>query len=383
VAGREFDCIVLGVGGMGSAACYHLACRRQHVLGLEQFEIPHEHGSSHGHSRVIRKAYFEDPRYVPLLHRAFELWRALERESGEKLLHITGGLNIGPPDHACIRGVLESVRRHGLPHAVLDAAEVRRRFPAIRPVGDVIGVHEMEAGFLRPERCVTAHVEGARRHGAEIRTGQRVSAIDWTGNEVRVTSGDGIHRAAKLVVTAGPWLPSVLPIGLPLRVERQVQLWFQPREPAIFEPGRMPVFICFLNDRSYYGVPAFDGRGVKVCRHHGGATVTPDTVDRTVTRADKDDVRSFIRTHLAPLDGPSQDGKVCLYTNTPDEHFIIGPSPALERVVIAGGFSGHGFKFAGVVGEIVADLVISGTTKHDIAMFAPTRFERAVTSRPA
>src|SRR5262249_1210664 len=168
--------------------------------------------------------------------------------------------------------------------------------------------------------------------------------------------------------------PAVLPIGLPLKVERQVQLWFQPREPAIFEPARMPVFIYFLNDRSYYGIPGFDGRGVKICRHHGGPTVTPESVDRTVTRADKDDVRGFIRMHLAPLDGPNQDGKVCLYTNTTDENFIIGPSPTSDRVLIAGGFSGHGFKFSCVVGEILADLAIDAKSRHEIGMFSPARF---------
>ncbi len=374
MASANYDCIVLGVGGMGSAACYHLARRKKRVLGLEQFDIPHEMGSSHGHSRVIRKAYFEDPRYVPLLHRAFELWRELEAEAGGTLLHLTGGINIGPPDHPCIEGVRESVRLHNLAHAILDAAEIRRRFPALRPVGNVVGIHEMDAGFLRPEQCVLAHVAAARRHGAEIRTGQRVSAVEWTEKEVRVTTADGSLKAERLIVTAGAWLGNVLPIGLPLKVERQVQLWFAAREPAIFEAGRMPVFIYFSNDRSYYGIPAFDGRGVKICRHHGGAIVTPDTVDRTVSRADKDDVRAFVRTHLAPLDGPSQDGLVCLYTNTPDENFIIGASPASPRVIIAGAFSGHGFKFASVVGEIVADLATAGTTRHEIGMFSPTRF---------
>ncbi len=374
MASANYDCVVLGVGGMGSAACYHLARRKKRVLGLEQFEIPHERGSSHGHSRVIRKAYFEDPRYVPLLHRAFELWRELEAAAGETLLHLTGGINIGPLDHPCIQGVQESVRLHNLTHAILDASEIRRRFPALRPVGNVVGIHEMDAGFLRPERCVLAHVAAAKRHGAEIRTGQRVSAIEWTEKDVRVTTADGSVQAERLIVTAGAWLGNVLPIGLPLKVERQVQLWFTAREPAIFEPGRMPVFIYFSNDRSYYGVPAFDGRGVKICRHHGGAIVTPDTVDRTVSRADKDDVRAFVRTHLAPLDGPSQDGLVCLYTNTPDENFIIGASPSSPRVIIAGGFSGHGFKFASVMGEIVADLATAGKTRHEIGMFAPTRF---------
>ncbi len=372
-AAKTYDVIVVGVGGMGSAACYHLARRGVRVLGIEQFEIPHERGSSHGHSRVIRKAYFEDPRYVPLLHRAYELWRELEAESGEKLLHITGGINIGPPEHACIRGVRESVRLHQLSHEVLDAAEIRRRFPALRPGDGVIGIHEMDAGYLLPERCVMSHVAGARRHGAEIVTGLRVSAIEWTAGEVRVATADGTVSAEKLVVTAGAWLPAVLPIGLPLRVERQVQLWFQPRDGAIFGAGRMPVFIYFLADRSYYGIPAFDERGVKICRHHGGATVTPESVDRVVSRADKDDVRGFARTYVAPVDGPGE-GKVCVYTNTPDENFIIGVSPVSERVIVAGGFSGHGFKFASVVGEVLGELVTTGRATMDVGMFSVGRF---------
>jgi sarcosine oxidase len=374
---EKYDAIVLGVGGMGSAALCHLARRGVRVLGLEQFDVPHDLGSSHGATRVIRKAYFEDPRYVPLLHRAYELWRDLESEPGEKLLHICGCITIGPSEHPCVLGVRECAARHNLPHEILDAAEIRRRFPALRPAADAIGIHEMDAGALPPERCVMAHVAAARRHGAEVRTRQRVHAIEWNRDGVRVSTAEGAFHADKLIITAGPWLPQVLPIGLPLRVERQVQLWFQPREPDLFAPTRMPVFIYFLPQRSYYGLPAFDERGVKVCRHHGGATVTPETVDRTVTRADKDDVRAFVRAHLAPLDGPSQDGKVCLYTNTPDEHFIIGRLPTCERVVIAGGFSGHGFKFAAVVGEIVADLVVDGSTRHDIEMFSPGRFQTA------
>src|SRR5262245_29649965 len=197
---KAYDAIVLGVGGMGSAALYHLAKRGQTVLGIEQFEIPHELGSSHGHSRVIRKAYFEDPRYVPLLHRVFELWRELETESGERLLHVTGGINIGPPDHACIRGVQESVQRHNLPHAVLDAAEIRRRFPALRPSADVVGIHEMDAGFLLPERCIRAHVDAAVKYGAELQTGQRVTAIHWQADGVRVTTAEGVFEAGKLIL---------------------------------------------------------------------------------------------------------------------------------------------------------------------------------------
>ncbi len=383
---QRYDVIVVGVGGMGSAAAYHLARRGRRVLGVERFDIPDEMGSSHGGNRVIRKAYFEDPRYVPLLHRAYELWGELETQAGEKLLHVCGGLNIGPADHPCIAGVRESVAQHGLAHEVLTAEEIQRRFPALRPGEGDIGIYEADAGFVLPERCVLAHVEQARRLGAEIQAREAVREVRPGARSVTVATERGEYDAETVVVSAGAWLGSMLEgvgtaavakqggFGLPLRVERQVQCWFEPVRAEECAPGRLPVFIQFFADRSYYGLPHFGRPGVKVCRHHGGATVTAETVDRTVSSADEEDVRGFVRAHLPAADGRLLSAKVCLYTNTPDEHFVIGRHPAAERVMIVSACSGHGFKFSAVVGEIVADLIVDGRSRHEIGMFAPGRF---------
>jgi sarcosine oxidase len=376
VSGPAFQAIVVGLGAMGSAALAHLAARGVRALGIEAHPIGHALGSSHGASRVIRKAYFEDPRYVPMLHRAYQLWHALEQESGETLLLRTGCLNIGGRDHVCIRGVVESARRHGLAHEVLDAAEVSRRFPAFRLGQGEIAVFENDGGILPPERCVKAHVTRALARGATV-VEERALRVELDRDGVLVETDRGRYSADMLVLTQGPWMTRALvPMPAPLAVERQVQCWFTPREPALFDTDRFPVFIHFLPDRAYYGLPPFGIDGVKVCRHHGGAPADPDALDRVVHPADEEDVRRYLRDHLPAADGPLLHAAVCMYTNTPDDHFAIGLHPDHPRVVLAGGFSGHGFKLAPVVGEIVADLVTRGRTEHEIAFFDPMRFAR-------
>lgn len=369
------DVIVCGLGVMGCATAAALARRGLRVVGLEQFDIPHDRGSSHGRSRVIRTAYFEDPRYVPLCRAAFGRWADLERESGRQLVFRTGVLNVGPPDHDCIRGVTESVRQHALSHERLTADEIHRRWPALVPADGDVGVFEADAGYLTPEACVLALAESARRAGADLRT--QTPARSWRsdGNGVTVEMDHGQLSAGTLVITAGPWLPQVCAdLGVPLRVERQVQLWFTPADAAKIGPGRTPVFIHFLADRSYYSIPPFGEFGIKVARHHGGATTTPDTVDRACRDADERDVREYLHRHLLAADGPLQHAEICLYTNTSDDHFIVDRHPRHERVWIAGGFSGHGFKFAPVIGDALAGLIYDGRTDLPIAHFKLDRF---------
>ncbi|MCK6455116.1 MAG: N-methyl-L-tryptophan oxidase [Phycisphaerae bacterium] len=386
MAGSTYDAIVVGLGAMGSAVAAHLARRRQRVLGLDRYVVPHELGSSHGRSRVIRKAYFEDPRYVPLLHRAFDLWRDLQAESGESLLTITGVVNIGPPDHACIRGVLDSVTEHGLVHDVRAADEITARFPALRPEPGDVGVFEAEAGVLCPERCIAAHLRTARRFGAEILMPQRVTSIRSDGAGVHVATECGTYSAGHAIVAAGPWLPAMLSEGeaaairtpgraWPLLVERQVQFWFEPQNALLVQPPGMPVFIHFVEERAYYGVPMLNSDGVKICRHHGGATTDVESVDRAVSTADEEDVRSYVRRYVPVADGRLLEAKVCLYTNTPDAHFVIGSLPGQEQVLVVSACSGHGFKFSAVVGEMVADLVMDGRTRFEVGMFSPGRFD--------
>jgi len=378
---RVFDTIVLGLGGMGSAACFHLAARGRRVLGLDQFRPPHENGSSHGRSRVIRQAYYEDPAYVPLLLRAYQLWRELEHASGAQLLTLTGGLMLGTRESGVVAGSLRSAREHGLPHELLEARDIRRRFPQFAPDADTIALFEKNAGTVRPEDAVSAHLDLAARNGSELRFEEAVTAWKGSGAGVRVTTGRGEFEAGQLVIAAGPWLPSVLAdLNLPLRVERQVQCWLEPAGGiADFLPDKFPIWIWETRDGAHpYGLPALDGAkgGVKIALHHGGknSVCTPGTIDRAVSEEEIEIVRHCIAGHVPKLAGRCVCAATCMYTNTPDEHFLIGRHPRHPTVLIVSPCSGHGFKFCPVVGEIVADLVADGGTRHPIELFRPDRF---------
>jgi len=368
----DADVIVLGVGGMGAAALAHLAGRGLRAIGIERDDVPSLRGSSVGQTRIIRKAYFEDARYVPLLHRAYELWRELDAS----LYVRTGCLNLGPPEHPDIRGVLDSVRTHGLPHERLDADDVRRRFPAFDPASGDVGVHEEDAGYLRVEASTEAHAARARASGAELRTRTIVRSVTIADDSVRVTLDSGGELTAKhLVVAAGAWLGTLaeLATDLPaLTVTRQVQLWFRPQNEELARAPTMPAFIHFVGERAFYGVP-LTGSGVKVCRHHGGEVTSADALDRALRPEDEHDVRGYIGAHLRNADGPLVHSQVCMYTSTPDHHFVVGLHPRWRHVVVLGGFSGHGYKMASVIGEIAADLVERGQSRHDIALFDPAR----------
>jgi len=378
------EVLVLGLGGMGAAALAHLAARGLSVVGVDQDAVPSLRGSSVGETRVIRKAYAEDPRYVPLLARAYELWGELEVRSGRKLFTRVGCLNLGPASHPAIRGVLESAERHGLPHQRLVDAEVRARFSVVPAAGD-LGVFEEDAGYLAVEACTQAHLDWATACGAELRRA-RVTALEVTGSPVRASLDDGSSLTAdRVVVAPGPWLASTpafaeLSRDLPLVVERQVQLWFQPVDPDATRAPALPAFIHFVVDGPFYGIPldaSHTSPAVKVCRHHGGAQTTADTLDRTVGPDDEATVRRYLRTHLPAADGPLLRSRVCMYTNTPDEHFVVGPLSRAPHVVVLGGFSGHGYKMASVMGEIAADLTLRGQSAFDLGMFAPERFAAA------
>lgn len=393
--GATYDVIVIGLGGMGSAAAYHLAGRgraggrRLRVLGLERHGPAHDQGSSHGRSRVIRQAYFEDPAYVPLLLRAYELWEALERDSGRNLLTITGGLMMGAPTSEVVTGSARSAREHGLPHEMLDAAEIRRRFPPFVPGAEVVGLYEPKAGVVLPEESVRAHLGGAARRGAELRFEEPI--LTWeaapAGEGVAVTTARGRYEAGRLVLAPGAWAPDLLAgLDLPLAVTRQVMFWFDPAggvEPYL--PDRFPIYIWERDPAEglpFYGFPALDGPdgGVKVAIHGGGERCTPGTIDRRIRPEDEAAMRAAIGGRMPTLNGRLRDARTCMYTNTPDGHFVLGLDPRHPQVAVAAGFSGHGYKFATVVGEILADLAMDGTTRHPVGLFRPGRFAGA---RPA
>jgi sarcosine oxidase len=375
----SYDAIVIGLGGMGSAALFHLARRGARVLGLEQFGIAHELGSSHGRSRIIRFAYAEHPDYVPLLRRAYASWRELQAQAGERLLVNTGGIDAGLEDSTIVRGALASCAVHDLPHEVLEPEALARRFPGYRLRRNMVAVFQPDAGFLVPERCVAAHVAAAHAHDAQVHTEEKV--ISWAGDgaEVTVTTSRSSYRARRLVVTAGPWARELVPALECLAVpERQVMLWTQPIEPALFEVGHFPVFNMEAPEGRFYGFPLDDDAAFKIGKyHHRRERVDdPDAMDRDCHAEDEAVLREGLRRYFPAADGRAIGMKTCLFTNSPDEHFIIDRVPDAPQVAISAGCSGHGFKFCSVIGEILADLVLDGGTKFDIELFRLDRFRK-------
>jgi sarcosine oxidase len=364
------DVIVAGLGSHGSAAAYHLAKRGQSVLGFDRFARGHTLASFGGLSRIIRLSYYEQPSYVPLLKRAWDLWRELERDSGETLLTRTGGLYIGPPAGELVSGSLASARIHGLEHELLDNTELQRRYPLFAADADWVGLFDVQAGWLAPERSVETHLRLAERHGATLRFTEPVERWERDGDGVRVNTASGSYRARRLVITAGAWLPRLVPRLAPhLWVERNVLFWFEPRA-ELDEFAKLPVYIVQDTDRNYYGFPYDPENGLKMAGLHFGDRADPDTVDREPRASDEERVRSWLRRRIPLANGERRRAQVCLYTNSPDGHFIVdrdGP------VTYASACSGHGFKFASAMGEVLADLAISERSSLDIGFLSSDR----------
>lgn len=372
-----YDVIVVGVGGMGCAACYHLARRGLGVLGLERFDIPHAFGSSHGHTRIIRLAYAEDPAYVPLLRRAYALWREMGEAADERLLYVTGGIDAGPEGSELFAGSLAACRAHGLRHELIDGAAVNRRFQGYRLPADHACLYQPDAGFVLPERAIVVHVAAAQALGAEIRA--REPVLGWEqlpGGGVRVTTARGEYEAGRLVLSPGAWVGGLAPPLAGLAVpERQVLGWFQPRHPGWFGPDAFPVANIDFAEGRYYLLPTWGVPGLKIGRYnHLGERVAPDALNREVTAADEAALRLCLSRYFPDADGPVMALAACMFTNTPDEHFIIDALPGAPAVLVVSACSGHGFKFAPVVGEIVADLVADGRSRFDLSMFRLGRF---------
>ena len=359
---------------MGSAAACALARRGQRVLGLEQFSIPHELGSSAGSTRIFRFAYFEDASYVPLMRLSFDLWRELEHDFGETLLTITGGLDMGLPSGRVVRGAKAACGAHGLTHDVLGAGEVARRYPAWKVPASFEGVFQPDAGFLRADRGNLAHATVARRLGADIHENEPVRRWKAVGDRVEVETDRGRYEAGALLLAAGAWTAKLIARLEPLAVpERQVVGWFKTPGPE-FAPSRFPVFILDCPEMgNFYGFPDPGEEGFKLGKfRHLRQDVDPDTIDRRVTPEDEAILTRFGRYLAKPM-GASVGFKTCMFVNSPDEHFIIDVLPEHKNVVVAAGFSGHGYKFCAGIGEILADLAMRGETAHDTHLFRLSR----------
>ena len=375
---RSYNAIVVGLGAMGSATLYHLACRGWRVLGLEQLTPANSMGSSHGDSRIIREMYFEHPLYVPLVQRAYELWSELERQSGKSLMTINGGLMIGPPDGAIVRGTIRSATEHNLEYEVLDADETHARFPAFRLADNLVAVVDPRAGYLDPEACVNAHVEQARAAGADVRLNEPLSSWIPDGDGVRVTTANGDYTADFLVMAGGAWNQHLLrDISIDLTIERQTVFWLEPDgEGYLYDKSRFPIFAHeYKQNHICYGFPLLP-RGVKASVMHSGET-SPDP--ESVRRSVKDDEVGPLKDALRPVlphlaNAPVRESTTCLFTNTSDRDFLIDFHPAYRQVLISSPCSGHGFKFSSAIGELQADLLTTGKTRFDIS---PFRLDRA------
>ena len=376
----SYDVAVVGLGGMGSAILAHCARRGARVIGLERFGRAHELGSSVGKSRMIRKAYFEDPAYVPLVTRSYELWRELERETGEELLQITGVLTVGPEGSEIIEGTRRAAREHDLPIHSLGRAEIRRRYPTVKLLDDEVAIFDSEAGVLKPERSIAAHLDVAQRSGAEMKFDLAMERWRATDRGFEVVLADGTRMTAKhLVLALGPWFQQILgELGVTISVQRNVQVWFAPTKPD-YHASRFPAFLVNRDGlpAPLYGFPDF-GEGLKAAFHGFGDLTDAEHVDRTVDHAR--DIAPLVCAMEEWMPGAAArviGAKACMYSLTPDHHFVVDRHPEHPRLILCGGFSGHGFKFAPVIGEIAADLALDGGTRHEITFLSLGRFARA------
>jgi monomeric sarcosine oxidase len=371
----NWDVIVIGMGGVGSAATYHLATAGHRVLGLDQYQLAHDRGSSHGKTRIIRQAYFEHPAYVPLLRRAYDLWDDIEQQFGSQLFHRTGVVELGPENGVVIPGVLRSAAEHNLSVEQLTASEVTRRWPGISCQDDWQAVVEQNAGYLRVEDCVRAHQRLAVEAGASCVHGAIVEGWKADGGGIAVITDQGLERCERLVVAAGPWSGSLLEGSrLDLQVLRKHQYWFQTDQPGYEHEDGFPCFFHETPAGFFYGFPSIDGSGVKVARHSGGEPIDQPQQTHVSDDADRALVEDYVASYLPGVSDRLAAQAGCYYTTTPDEHFIVDTLPEQPQVTIVAGLSGHGFKFTSVLGEIASQLATSQSSTHDISLFALHRF---------
>jgi sarcosine oxidase len=378
----SFDLIVIGAGAIGSAAAYHAARRGQRVLLLEQFELDHQRGSSHGASRIIRYAY-DHPHYIRMSKAVYPMWEALEQESGDSLfIKRVGGIDIGKPDGADIANRVTALTAEGIAFEMLSPAETQHRFPQFRLDEDQVALYQADTGALRASRCVLAHVHLAQKHGAMLIDNSPVESIRAIGAGVEVVAGGETFSAARLILAPGSWINDLLGqvgLSLPLEVVQCQEQYFDAQPAADYEVGRMPAYIAYVQDNldfrmMSYGIPSIDGMGVKVAWHSGPKLAHADDNPMQPDMETIERAQRFSARHLPAAAVPIKYARPCLYTVTPDEHFVIDTHPQYPQIVISSSCSGHAFKFSTLIGDILADLAIEGETRHDIAMFRLDRF---------
>ena len=368
---KKYDVIIVGIGAMGSATACHIAQRNKKVLGIDRFTPPHKLGSSHGQTRIIREAYFEGPQYVPIVQQAYKNWVKLEKEYGQPLYQQTGGLMMGLPDSEIIQGTRLSAEIYQLPYEILNAKEIRKKFPAYRPTDEMIAVWEPRAGMVFPEKCIEAHIEIARKNNADFLFNEVVISWQAEGDGVSVTTGNGKYFADQLLLTAGAWLNNFLKDApLPLIAERQVLYWFEPTQPThLFNAENFPIFIWSPDsENDYYGFPDI-GNGIKIAKPKRSEIADPDELNRNVQPEEIEEIRSFLQNFIPEANGKLLMTEVCMYTNTPDNHFRILHHPDHPQVLVASICSGHGFKFSSAFGEILSDILLDKKTSFDLSLF--------------
>ena len=368
---ESFDIIILGAGAFGSSAAYHLSTTNKKVLILDKHIPPHVFGSSHGQTRIIREAYFEDPIYVPMLREAYTLWDELERESEEKLFLKTGGLMLGNKESNVIQGTLNSAQTYKIEHEVLDHQSIKNQFSSFNPDEKTMGVYEHRAGILFPEKCIKTSLRLAEKNGVELKFNETVTSINKSPNSVEIKTDKGLYTAQKCIIATGPWMNKLIPeINLPLQTTRQVLYWYDIDKTNINYPSpeNFPVFIWnTLSGKHFYGFPDI-GNGFKIAFHDKGEICNPDHLNRNISIEEIEEMNQIIESHFH-FSASFNNAVACIYTNTPDDHFIIDYHPDYNNIIIASPCSGHGFKFSSVIGKILADKALDNYIEFDLSPF--------------
>ncbi len=386
----KYDVIVVGLGAMGSAATYQLAKSGAKVLGIDRYSPPHIYGSTHGDTRITRLGIGEGAEYVPLVQRSHEIWREIEQEVGYELFDQCGGLVMavqgGPGLHGVnqfLNQTIAAAKQYGIKHETLTTEQIKTRFPQFHLSGTEDGYYEPEAGLLRPEKCVQAQLELAKKHGAQINFDEQVISYADSGDKVIVTTDKGTYTAGKLIVAAGPWINELLPeLAANFKIYRQVLCWFDLKDRTQYQRyATMPIYIWEFGaspDDFIYGFPMIDGPdgGAKVASEDYLQETSPDRVEREVTQAEIERIyNKYVRDHFPALSSKCIKAKSCLYTVTPDHGFVIDVHPEHQNVIIASPCSGHGFKHSAAIGEVLAQLATQGKSRLDISSFSLTRFK--------